>query len=65
MAAEKGLPTTVDELAWHWRDSQEDIHSRYPKERPSEPEVGAGWYDEAHGNFCVWDGRQWVCIPVD
>ncbi len=59
------LPTAQNELRWHWRDSQEEIQSRFPKERPSEPEVGAGWFDEANHNFCVWDGRQWVCIPVD
>lgn len=65
MPSEKELPTTQEELRWHWRDSQEDILARFPRERPIEPNVGTGWFDESNGSLCVWDGRQWVCIPVD
>ena len=65
MARENDLPATQKELRWHWRDSQEEIQARFPKERPAEPEVGAGWFDETNRSFCVWDGRQWVCIPLD
>ncbi len=65
MAREKEIPAAQKELRWHWWDSQEEIRVRYPKERPSDPKVGAGWFDEANGYFCVWDGRQWVSLPVD
>jgi hypothetical protein len=65
MNRENGLPTTQDELRWHWRDSQEEIRARYPRERPTQPVIGAGWLDEANGSLHVWDGRQWVSIPVD
>ena len=65
MTGEDQLSAAQNELRWHWRDSQEEIQARFPKERPAEPEVGAGWFDEANRNFCVWDGRHWVCIPLD
>jgi hypothetical protein len=65
MERENGLPTRRGEPRWHWQDSQEDLRVRFPKERPVEPEIGSGWHDEASGSFCVWDGRQWVCVPVD
>lgn len=65
MSGEKEPTTAEMELRWSWRDSQEGNEARFPKERPAEPEVGAGWFDEANRSFCVWDGRQWVCIPLD
>ena len=43
----------------------EEIQVRFPRERPAEPVIGAGWWDEANHSLCVWDGRQWVCVPVD
>ena len=65
MSRENGLPTASKEQPWHWRDSQEDITMRFPKEPPAEPEIGSGWWDEAHRCLCVWDGRQWVSVPLD
>jgi hypothetical protein len=65
MARQEGHAAAQNELRWHWRDSQEEIQARFPRERPATPEAGAGWFDEANRNFCVWDGRHWVCIPVD
>jgi hypothetical protein len=65
MARENELSAAQNELRWHWRDSQEEIRTRFPKERPAQPELGAGWFDEANRCFCVWDGRQWVGVPMD
>jgi hypothetical protein len=65
MRWENGLPTASNDRRWNWRDSQEEVQVRFPKERPAEPEIGAGWWDEASQSLCVWDGRQWVCVPVD
>jgi hypothetical protein len=52
-------------LRWHWRVSQADIRVRYSKKRPLNPKVGDGWFNEATATLCVWDGRQWVSLPVD
>jgi hypothetical protein len=65
MARDKEIQTAQHELRWHWWDSQEEIQARYPRERPPNPEVGAGWFNEATASFCVWDGREWVLLPVD
>jgi hypothetical protein len=65
MARANGLPATKDERLWHWRDSQEDILAKFPKQPPAEPQTGCGWWDETHHSLCVWDGRQWVCVPMD
>lgn len=65
MARENELTVAPRNSRWHWRDSQEEIQARFPREQPVQPEVGAGWFDEAHGCFCVWNGRHWVGIPVD
>ena len=65
MDRENGLPTGPEERRWHWRDSQEDLQARFPRERPAEPTTGSGWWDEASGCLCVWDGRQWVSVPLD
>jgi hypothetical protein len=65
MARENELSAAQSALRWHWRDSQEELRARFPKERPVQPELGAGWFDESSGCFCVWDGRQWVAVPVD
>jgi hypothetical protein len=65
MAREKEVAAVEKELRWRWWDSQEEIRRHYPKERPANPEVGAGWFDEAAACFCVWDGREWVSLPVD
>ena len=65
MLRENGLPIAPNDRRWNWRDSQEDIQARFPRERPAEPELGAGWWDEANHCCCVWDGRHWVCVPLD
>jgi hypothetical protein len=65
MAPEKRLLSRLGETEWHWRDSQVDAPTCFPKERPAEPLVGSGWWDETSRCLCVWDGRQWVAVPLD
>lgn len=65
MATANELAAAQKELRWRWRDSQEDVRVRYPKEQPVNPEVGVGWFNEATATFCIWDGRCWVSLPVD
>jgi hypothetical protein len=65
MATNEELAAAQRELRWHWRDSQVEIRALYPKERPMNPKVGDGWFNHATATFCVWDGHQWVSLPVD
>jgi hypothetical protein len=50
---------------WHWRDLQVDVNRRFPTEEPAEPRTGTGWYNPAIERLYVWDGGEWVCVPLD
>jgi hypothetical protein len=50
---------------WHWRDIQLDALVDFPTEEPAQPEIGCAWYDAAEHCLCIWDGIEWVCVPLD
>jgi hypothetical protein len=53
------------EVRWHWRELQvENIHE-YPTREPREPQVGERWYDQSAHCLCIWDGIEWVTVPLD
>ncbi len=49
----------------HWRELQLDISVYYPTEAPAEPKVGQGGYDPMHRCLCIWDGMEWMPVPLD
>jgi hypothetical protein len=53
------------ESRWHWRDLQLEDLSVYPTEEPEEPKFGDRWYDAEAHCLCVWDGIEWVEVPLD
>jgi hypothetical protein len=58
----------ADQLLWHWRECQGcqiDLKESWPREEPSNPKVGQGWYDERTDCLYVWDGMEWICAPED
>jgi hypothetical protein len=52
-------------IHWHWREIQIDAVAEYPTEEPEEPELGCGWYDPVEHCLCIWDGIEWMCVPLD
>lgn len=53
---------------WHWRDCQNcrlELMQIWPREEPAAPQVGQGWYDEQESCLYVWDGDEWVTVPLD
>jgi hypothetical protein len=61
-------PTTQPEernLQWHWRDAELDDFSQYPAEEPAEPKVGTIWLNPDLNCLYVWDGIEWVAMPLD
>jgi hypothetical protein len=52
-------------VRWYWRDLQIDLTVEFPTEEPAEPEIGAGWYNQQSYCLCIWDGHDWVCVPLD
>ena len=50
---------------WHWDEVQLEEPSTFPTEEPQNPEIGAGWHDPETDCLCVWDGVEWVCMPMD
>lgn len=51
--------------AWYWSDVQLDDLASFPTQAPERPEVGAGWYDPEEECLYVWDGAEWVTVPLD
>jgi hypothetical protein len=60
-----GLMQTEElERHWYWRDSQLNV-AAYPTEEPADPEVGAAWFSSATNCLYIWDGVEWICVPLD
>ena len=62
-----GLKEREAPQTWHWSECQDrrELIATWPREAPSQPTVGEGWYDEDSEALCVWDGAEWVCNPSD
>lgn len=58
----------AEAAVFHWRDAQVaktlDLRA-FPREEPTHPEIGQGWYDEESESIFVWDGADWVVVPKD
>jgi hypothetical protein len=50
---------------WYWRDLQIEIAMEFPTEEPTDPEDGVEWYDPQTCCLCIWDGLEWMCVPLD
>ena len=58
------MQTEELEVRWHWRELQLDL-ACHPTEEPDEPEIGMGWFNAALNCLCIWDGVEWICVPLD
>ena len=46
--------------------SQRQVNvAAYPTEEPAEPEIGAAWFNSATNCLYIWDGVEWICVPLD
>jgi hypothetical protein len=63
--ADRATKVEPREIRWHWDEVQVGDLSAFPTEEPQEPERGAGWYDLETKSLQMWDGVQWVCVPMD
>jgi hypothetical protein len=53
------------QILWYWRDIQVEDIFEYPTEEPAEPQFGERWYDPDGHCLCIWDGIEWVSVPLD
>ncbi len=50
---------------WHWRDLQLEDDTGLTTEEPTDPQIGDRWYDRQSHSLCIWDGIEWVAVPLD
>jgi hypothetical protein len=53
------------QMEWYWRECQLGKLTQLPTEEPQNPEAGAAWYDPHEHCVCIWDGMEWMAIPLD